>query len=104
MRGLILFGLLTMAAFGAEPPPALVGDELVQLMRLRAEAAEARVAHLTAVNQAQERIREADKLALNAQAAAQAIERFAVEKAGDSGCVLQPDGGWECAEKVNGEQ
>lgn len=79
-------------------PSALEGAELAEMMRLRAEAAEARVAHLAAVNQAQEKIREADRLSRAADDAAARMEAWARERAGESGCVLQPDGSWECEE------
>lgn len=91
-----LLGCLMLAAglaVAGEAPEKLTGAELETLLRLRAEAAEARVAHLALEMQARER-------GQAAQAAVERLEAFATQKAGDSGCVLQADGGWQCPPKA----
>lgn len=87
-----------LAAEPAEKPAELQGEDLTTLMRLRAEAAEARATVLQAEKTARERLAQMEA---EAAEAGRRLEAFAAEKAGDSGCLLTPVGGWQCEEDVN---
>ena len=89
MWRLVLVLVMAVGLAGAAPPERLEGPEREELLELRAVAAEARVQHLAA-------LRQVEQLASAADEAIKRLEEFAKAKAGESGCALLPDGGWDC--------
>ena len=99
LSGLLL--LLAPAALAQQTREleALEGERLEEFLRLRVAALEARVAHLTAVSQAQEKIRAADAAARTAQDAERALGAWTLEASGGRAeCLPDVKGEWSCGE------